>query len=144
MWAREVWPILSTPYIMCMVFVNWAQTVRDSSSSYTIGYFILIKNFLIPEIDQNRITGSKVTAILVKGYILPIGGVASGRVCACSLHSRLVLMDWLWLFCSTTPNSCVSHKCTWKETAWWSCSIKAANEYRWLLEIKQISQRTVR
>ena len=29
-------------------------------------------------------------AILVKGYILPIGGVAPGRVCACSLRSRLV------------------------------------------------------
>ena len=25
-------------------------------------------------------------AILVKGVILPIGGVASGRVCACSLQ----------------------------------------------------------
>ena len=29
-------------------------------------------------------------AILVKGWILPIGGVESGRVCACSLRSRLV------------------------------------------------------
>ena len=45
---------------------------------------------LNPEGHQNRITGSKVTAILVKGYILPIGGVALGRVCACSLRSRLV------------------------------------------------------
>ena len=50
----------------------------------------MIKNFLNPEGHQNCITGSKVTAILVEGYILPIGGVALGRVCLCSLRSRLV------------------------------------------------------
>ena len=43
-----------------------------------------------PEGHQNRIGGSKVTTILRKGWILHIGGVASGRVCACSLRSRLV------------------------------------------------------
>ena len=31
---------------------------------------------------QNCITGSRVTVILLNGWILPIGGVASGRVCA--------------------------------------------------------------
>ena len=30
----------------------------------------------------NCITGSKVTAILLNGWILPIGGASSGRVCA--------------------------------------------------------------
>ena len=64
--------------------------VKDSSSSYKIDYVIVIKNFLNPEGHPNRITGSKVTAILLKGWILPIGGVASGRVCACSMRSRLV------------------------------------------------------
>ena len=39
---------------------------------------------------QNCTTGSRAKAILLKGKLLPIGGVASGRVCACSLHSRLV------------------------------------------------------
>ena len=67
-----------------------AQTVGDSSSSYTIDYVIVIKTFLNPEGHQNPISGSKVTVILLKGWILPIGGVASGRVCACSLRSRLV------------------------------------------------------
>ena len=38
----------------------------------------------------NRFIGSKVTAIFVNGGILPSGGVASGRVCACSLRRRLV------------------------------------------------------
>ena len=43
------------------------RTVRDSSSFYQIHYVILIKNFLCPEGHQNPISGSKVTAILLKG-----------------------------------------------------------------------------
>ena len=50
----------------------------------------MIKDFLNPEGHQNPISGSKVTAILLKRWIWPIGGVASGRVCVCSLRSRLV------------------------------------------------------
>ena len=54
-----------------------AQTVRVSTSSYKIDYFIVIKNFLNPEDHQNPITGSKVTAILLKGWILPLGGASA-------------------------------------------------------------------
>ena len=54
-----------------------AQTVRDSSSSYKIDYVIVIKNFLNPERHQNRMSGSKGTAILLKGCILPIGGASA-------------------------------------------------------------------
>ena len=55
----------------------------------------MITNFLNPEGHQNPISGSKFTAILLKGWILPFGGASSGRVCACSLRSRLdfYLMD---------------------------------------------------
>ena len=42
--------------------------------------------------------GSKVTANLPNGWILPIGGVASGRVFACSLRSRLVYTYFLCKF----------------------------------------------
>ena len=52
---------------------RYAQTVRDSSSSYKIDYVIGIKNFLNPEGHQNPVNGSKVTVILVKGRIWPIG-----------------------------------------------------------------------
>ena len=38
----------------------------------------MIQNYLNPKGHQNRIGGSKVTAILLKGWILPIGGVALG------------------------------------------------------------------
>ena len=40
----------------------------------------------------NCISGSRVLAILLKGFILPIGEVASGRVCTCSLRSSLVYL----------------------------------------------------
>ena len=40
---------------------------------------------------QNSTIGLKVTAVLLNGWIFPIGGVASEKVCACSLHSRIGL-----------------------------------------------------
>ena len=64
--------------------------VRDRSSNNKIKYVTGIKNVLNPKGHQNPISGSKGTAILLKGWIGPIGGVASGRVGACSLQSRLV------------------------------------------------------
>ena len=42
-------------------------------------YVAVIKNFLNPEGHQNPISGSKVTAILLKGRILPIGGASAGE-----------------------------------------------------------------
>ena len=40
----------------------------------------MIKIFLNPEGHQNAISGSKVRVILLKGWILPIGGVALERL----------------------------------------------------------------
>ena len=62
--------------------------VRDISSSYKIDYVIVIKTFLNPEGRQNPI---KSYSHFTKGWIWLPGGVASGRVCACSLRSRLDL-----------------------------------------------------
>ena len=81
---------VSQPFPPTALRRRHAQTVRDSTSSYKIDYVIVIKNFLNPEGHQNPISGSKVTAILQKGLILPIGGASSGRVCVCSLRNRLV------------------------------------------------------
>ena len=39
----------------------------------------MIKNFLNPEGHQNPISGSKVTAIILKGLILPLGVASSGE-----------------------------------------------------------------
>ena len=54
-----------------------AQTIRDRSSSNKRDYVIVIKNFLNPEDHQNPIDGSKVTAILLKSWILPLGGASA-------------------------------------------------------------------
>ena len=79
---------VSQPFPPTALWRRHAQTVRDSTSSYKIDYFIMIKNFLNPEGHQNPFIGSKVTAILLERWIWPIGGVASGRVCACSLRTQ--------------------------------------------------------
>ena len=68
-----------------------AQTVRDRFSSYQIDYVIVILNFLNPEGHQNPISCSKVMVVLLKGWVLLIGGAALERVCACSLRSRFFL-----------------------------------------------------
>ena len=39
----------------------------------------MIKNFINPKGHQNPISGSKVIAILLKGWILPIGGASAGE-----------------------------------------------------------------
>ena len=67
-----------------------AQTIRDSSSSYKTDYVIVIKNFLNPKGHQNPISGSIVTAILLKGWILPIGGASAVEGLRSTGLSRLV------------------------------------------------------
>ena len=56
---------LGDPLVPTALQLRHAQTVRDSSSSYKIDYVIVIKNFL--NLKGHRFTGSKVTAILVRG-----------------------------------------------------------------------------
>ena len=81
---------VSQPFPPTALWHRHTQTVKDSTSSYKIDYGIVIENFLNPEGHQNPFNGSKVWAILLKGWIWLIGGVESGRVCACSLRRRLV------------------------------------------------------
>ena len=64
--------------------------VEDGAFCHKIDYVTIFKEILNPEGYPNCITGSTVTAILLNGWILPIGGASSGRVCACSLRNRLV------------------------------------------------------
>ena len=62
--------------------------VENGALSHKIDYITIFEEILNLEGHQNRNTGSRV---MLKGGILPIGGVASARVCACSLRSRLVI-----------------------------------------------------
>ena len=59
-------------------------------SSRKIDHVTIFQEILNLKGHPNCITGSKVTAIFLKEWILPIGGASSGRVCVCSLRSRLV------------------------------------------------------
>ena len=63
----EFFPSVRQPFPPTALRRRHAQTVRDSSSSYKMDYVIVVKTFLNPEGHQNRITDSKVTAILLKG-----------------------------------------------------------------------------
>ena len=65
--------------------------VEDGALSHKIEYVPMFLEILNLEGHLNCFIGSKVTAILGNGGILPSGRVASGRVCTCSLRSRLVL-----------------------------------------------------
>ena len=64
--------------------------VEHGALSHKIDYVTIVKDILNPEGHPNCISGSKVTAILLNGWILPVGEASSGRVCSCSLRSRLV------------------------------------------------------
>ena len=46
-----------------------------------------------PEGHLNRCIGSKVTAILLNGWNLPTGGVASGRVCPAACAAGLFIYN---------------------------------------------------
>ena len=68
--------------------------VKDGSfSRHKIDYIAILKEILNIKGHSNRLTGSKVSVILLNGWILPLGGVASGRACAGSLRSTLVSKD---------------------------------------------------
>ena len=50
-----------------------ALTIADGAFSHKIDYVTIFKEILDPEGHANCISGSKVTAILLNGWILPIG-----------------------------------------------------------------------
>ena len=63
---------MSNPLVPTALQRRHTLTVRVSSSGYKIDYVIVIKIFLNPEGNQTPIWGSKVKAILLKEWILPI------------------------------------------------------------------------
>ena len=63
--------------------------MADGAFNKKIDHVTNFREILNPEGHPNRITGSKVVEILLSWSDLPIGGASSGRVCACSLCSRL-------------------------------------------------------
>ena len=50
--------------------------VEDGAFSHKIDYVTIVLEILNLEGHPNRITGSRVTAILLNGWILPFGGAS--------------------------------------------------------------------
>ena len=53
----------------------------------------MIKNFLNPEGHEKNINGTKVTAILLKGCILPVGGASAVEGLRSTGLTRLVFLE---------------------------------------------------
>ena len=66
--------------------------VENGAFSHEIDYVTILLEIINLKGHLNFIFGSKVTAILLNGWILATGGASLGRVCVCSLRSRLVFI----------------------------------------------------
>ena len=87
--------VIQSCFVKISFWRRHALTVADGAFSHKIDYVTIFKKILNPEEHPNRKTGLKATAIFLNGWILPLGGASSGRVCACSLRSQLVTFDSL-------------------------------------------------
>ena len=83
---------VSHPLVIISLRRRHTLMVEDGASNQKTSYIPVVQENLTFKGHLNRFIGSKVTEILVNGGILPSGGVASRRVCACSLRSRLVFV----------------------------------------------------
>ena len=68
---------MSHPLVKISLQRRHAQTVKDDASSHKTNYINILLEILNLEDHLNHYIGSKVTAILLNGWILPTGGVAS-------------------------------------------------------------------
>ena len=76
-----------------------ALLVEDGAFCHEIEYVTIFLEILNPEGHQHCITGSKVTAILLNWWILRVGGVASGRVCAHCVKQACFLLNRQFSLC---------------------------------------------
>ena len=83
--------------------------VGDGASTHEINYVGKFYDIINLEGQHNRITGSRAMAILLKGELLPIGGVASGSsapaACAAGLFNcDLTFKSSIWKFLAVFPS----------------------------------------
>ena len=64
-------------------YMNYSKKTRSSETD------IIFSEILNLEEHLNRYTGSKVTAVLLNGWILPTGRVALGKVCPAACAAGL-------------------------------------------------------
>ena len=80
---------MSHPLVQISLRRRHAQTVINCASSRKTTYIDMFSEILNLDRHPNRCIGSKVTAILLNGWILLNGGVASGRVCSAAWAAGL-------------------------------------------------------
>ena len=68
---------MTQPLVNIYLRRRHAQTGKHGASSHKTYYIDIFSEILNLEGHQNRCIGSKVTAILMNGWILPTDGVAS-------------------------------------------------------------------
>ena len=71
---------MSDPLIKIYVRCRHAQTDKSGASSHKTNYVDIFSGILNLEEHLNHCIGFRVTAILLNGWILTSGGVASERV----------------------------------------------------------------
>ena len=90
----RVIPSLPSHLVFHFSLVKWFrfcwQDWWGHSGISLIDYVIVIKNFLNPKDHQNPINGSKVTAILLKGWISPLGEASAVEGLQSTVLPRLV------------------------------------------------------
>ena len=96
------------------VWRRHALTVAYGAFSHKINYVTIFKEILNPEGHINCNTGSKVMAVLLNGWALPINGASLGQVCAYSLRRRLVFFYPFWI----TLYACLLYKPGWHYETW--------------------------
>ena len=84
---------LSNPLVKIYLRRRHAQTVKNGASSHKTTCIDIFSKILNLEGHLNSCIGSKVTAILLNGWILPNGRFALGRACASCLRSRLLFLS---------------------------------------------------
>ena len=84
---------MTDPLVKISLRRRHAQTIENGASSHNTNYIDLLSEILNLDGHQNCCIGYKVMAILLNGCILPTGGASLGKVCSCSLRSRLVYTE---------------------------------------------------
>ena len=79
---------MSDPFVNISLWRRHTQTVKNGASRHKTNYIEIFSDILNPEGHQNCCIGSKVTTILLNGWILPTGGASLGRVSTLHYYGR--------------------------------------------------------
>ena len=118
---RRTPPSFILSLINSVILFLHALTVRYAAFCHKIYYVRKLYEILNLKRHPNRITGSRVTAILLNGWILSIGGVAQERVCTAGLFypwlgwfgwiNKILNRHWSQALLNATRNQTIQKNC---------------------------------